>query len=419
VLPSLQPTVSVSSKVPSQPPTRTPSVSSASKPTVLPSLVPSKPPAPTPLPSFHPSLRVGDSFCPSVIPTVVPTVAPTSYFSVLTSSTTKQQIFRGSLFLLGRSYPASSTTTTTKDIHLENGLANQQSFILFGGKSLANDVIIGSRESRSFYSEVSQPSLFLDSDSRSSTILRDIKSDGFDDLLLGFPEQSKCLIYLGSSTRKEFTHLPVSFAIYGAAAGDDAFGWASAGVGDYDQDGMNDFLVSAKNVGIVYLIYGKESRASDLYVEEMTDSEGFGIIGQESTFNAGLAVSSAGDFNQDRANDILISAFSFTGEGIVYLLFGNPHSSEDIDLNLFSATMGFIFKTPVSSFSGLSLAGLGDFNQDGFDDIAIGSLPYQGGYSTQATYVVFGRNRSFSEINNIHLSLTELKTGEEGFKITG
>jgi sugar lactone lactonase YvrE len=426
---TMTPTVIPSSRRPSFQPTRSPTSSSPSfKPTFIPS--PPSSTSPSHHPTVSPSLEPNKTHSPSFrLPTVIPTVSPTKAFSVLFPSERRSQLFRGSLFLLGRSFSSQSVITSLRDIHLdENDLPNHHNLIIFGRgeNDNYNDIVIGSRPSHGLYSVVNeeQTSFFLDSESRSSTIIGDINSDGFDDLLIGYPQQSKCFIYLGNS-KESFTDLGVSFAIYGATPGDD-FGWAAAGLGDYNQDGNDDFLVSAKGTGFVCLFYGKKPfDGNDLSIEKMTKSDGFKIIGQENTFNTGLAVSNAGDFNHDGFTDILISALSFDGEGIIYLLFGNPHSSDDIDLNRFNAFMGFIFKAPPHSFSGLSVTGLGDFNQDGFDDIAIGSLPYQGGYSSQVTYVVFGRNYSFINSKNSNnsdytLSISEMnKRDREGFKITG
>jgi hypothetical protein len=73
---------------------------------------------------------------------------------------------------------------------------------------------------------------------------------------------------------------------------------------------------------------------------------------------------------------------------------------------------------PRNSFTGFSLAGIGDLNNDGFDDIAIGSLPYRGGYLTQRTYVVFGSSRP-SANGSIFLDLSEMVMGKDGFVIVG
>jgi hypothetical protein len=346
----------------------------------------------------------------------IPTPSPTVTFSVIQKEkNNNNRRFQGNLFLLGKPFPEEQTPSSLGNLHLETAaLPNSQNFIIFGRESGYNHISIGSRASHGFYSEVNEPSLFLDSGSRSSTIIGDINSDGFEDLLIGLPQASKCFIYLGSSTT-DFTNLVVSLAIYGTV-GDD-FGWSATGLGDYNQDTIDDFLVSAKNRGIIYLFYGKTTIQKEIYLDHFTKADGFKIIGQDGTFFTGLALSHAGDFNQDGFPDILLSSVTASTEGIIFLLFGNPHSQEDMNLNYFNTSHGFKFKAPSLSFSGLSLAGLGDFNHDGFDDIAIGSIPFKGSFATQVTYVVFGRNYSFSSDHSY--SLVDLKEGIEGFTIAG
>jgi hypothetical protein len=418
--PSFSPSSFTPNVVPSSmtPTSRSPSI----VPSVVSSIV-STSRSPTISPSFSPSFTPSSlppdrSFSPSSeISSPVPTASPTKSFSVIPSGI---RYFRGSLFLLGRSF---QTKNIHNNIEPQSALPNHQNIIIFGRKGVTfKDMTIGSRTSQGLYAELNEQNLFLDDESRSSTVLGDINADGFDDLLIGFPQQSRCFVYLGSS-KNGFTNLAISFVIYGIV-GDD-FGWAATGIGDYNKDGINDFMISTRNTGVVYLFYGKElffEGRKDLFIGDITKSDGFKIISahEHQVFSTGLALSQVGDFNQDGKKDLLMSAVTASGEGIVYLIFGNPHSQEDIDLNHFNASLGFIFKAPPLSFSGLSLTGLGDFNQDGFDDLAIGSLPYKGGYSTQVTYVIFGRKRGTSNNNEqqyiVHLSeMTE----KDGFTITG
>jgi hypothetical protein len=77
----------------------------------------------------------------------------------------------------------------------------------------------------------------------------------------------------------------------------------------------------------------------------------------------------------------------------------------------------FIITTPPFSFAGLSLAGIGDLNNDGFADIAIGSIPYQGGYSTQRTFIIYGRSSATGRGNT--LDINEMIVGKDGFAVIG
>jgi hypothetical protein len=173
-----------------------------------------------------------------------------------------------------------------------------------------------------------------------------------------------------------------------------------------NRDQYDDMIICTKGTGVCYVLYGRSVFNDHIYVQNMSSSDGFRIIGSaSSTINFGVAVDYAGDFNKDGYSDLVISAISFTSQGIVYVIFGRPvdQLKDDIRIqeaeqeeeknnnNNNSSLVYYSIITPSFSFAGLSIAGIGDMNNDGFDDIVIGSVPFRGGYQTQRTYVVFGR----------------------------
>jgi hypothetical protein len=448
--PTLQPTSSPSSSRPTSNPTL---ASSAPTPVPAPSFSssPSTTRKPTRSPTMKPTRRptVTPTVIPSCIPTVVPTPSPTfAPTNALSVFPVGSNHFRGSLFLLGIG-TGSSSNLDTRNIILNNVLPGQRSFILFGQKKnnkVIPNIQIGSRESHGYYSEVVVPPSGVgglnrddsSSSSRSVTIVGDLNNDGFDDLLLGFPTASICLGYLGSE--KGFQNLIVSFSIYGATIGDE-FGWSVAKAGDVNRDQYDDMIICAKGAGVCYVLYGRSVFNDHIYVQNMSSSDGFRIIGSaSSTINFGMAVDYAGDFNKDGYSDLVISAMSFTSQGIVYVIFGRlvdqlkddiriqeeEQEQEKSNNNINNNNNSLVYYsviTPSFSFAGLSIAGIGDMNNDGFDDIVIGSVPFRGGYQTQRTYVVFGRtaaatNRTIRS-SDYSLDVSEMIVGKDGFTITG
>jgi hypothetical protein len=96
--------------------------------------------------------------------------------------------------------------------------------------------------------------------------------------------------------------------------------------------------------------------------------------------------------------------------------FHNPESIIAIDQIMNNPLKCLKIITPLYSFAGFSIAGIGDINSDGYDDIAIGSVPYDHGkYHQQKTYIIYGRKFAANETK---LDLTQL-TGKDGIIITG
>jgi hypothetical protein len=163
------------------------------------------------------------------------------------------------------------------------------------------------------------------------------------------------------------------------------------------------------------VLFGKPLLSRDIYVVTMTSSDGFKIIPSSKLFNFGLCVANGGDFNRDGYHDIIISASKASGEDVISVILG---SSSFSDIHLDNPTPNKVFTIYASrfTFAGLSRAGLGDINNDGFDDIAIGSIPYQGKYITQRTYIIYGKD---VKRQNETLSLSTMREGMDGIMITG
>jgi hypothetical protein len=137
--------------------------------------------------------------------------------------------------------------------------------------------------------------------------------------------------------------------------------------------------------------------------------------------NTGVALANCGDFNNDGQKDILFSTQTrASSQGIIYILLGNNESTiRNISMDhLEASTAVLTIIAPTARLSGLSLAGIGDINNDGFDDIAIGSLPIKGisPVQSQTTYLVYGRPITGKRET---LELSSMQEGIDGITITG
>jgi hypothetical protein len=418
IQPSRQPT-SKPSKQPSSHPSRQPtSAPLSSSPTSIPTIITDSPtPLRNPSISAYPSqtrkpTRQPATSKPTAIPTVrpsfIPTSTPTQTISVFPSGNIP---FKESLFFFGSYLPS---VENIPNIYLTEETIGS-SFIIFGfhkTEQIPKEIIIGTRNSQGLYSSImNEAGLVQDQAmSRSAVPIGDFNGDTYEDLLICDPINSMCFVYFGHVNGLQ--NLQVSFAI--KSDSNNLFGWSVVKLNDVNHDSYDDMAISALSSNLIYLFFGSKNTA-DVIVDPLDPSVGIKIIGSQNDQNTGLALSSAGDFNDDGFSDVLFSAIQMSPyQNVIYILFLNSKMmKQDIIIdNLTPNKDYFNIIAPLFSFAGFSLSNLGDINQDGFDDIIVGSIPYSGKYLMQKSYVIYGRNSSN------RLSLSEL-TEEDGFIITG
>jgi hypothetical protein len=278
----------------------------------------------------------------------------------------------------------------------------------------------------------------------------DVNKDGRRDVLLGaaFADMSgktdAGAVYLvfGSSSRSVSvvdtvsTLPPVGIKISGAAAGD-GWGYTASGVGDFNKDSVDDFIVGSPNFdplsrtdgGAAVVIFGKTSGWADIDLASFTSgSAGFWIFGAAAGDCLGYVASGAGDVNGDGVDDVIIGASAANpldrpDAGTAYVIFGHSAAAaaafNTIDTSAFvSGSTGFqIFGAVAFDYTSDRVSGAGDVNGDGYSDVIIGALAYDrsGGTDCGAAVVIFGHSNTtaFTDID-----LAALSSGQ-GFRITG
>lgn len=193
----------------------------------------------------------------------------------------------------------------------------------------------------------------------------------------------------------------------------DRLGFAVNTAGDFNGDGLEDLVLGAYGTlpaGSVYVLFGQKSGWLPIFnLSSLNGLNGFAINGIATGDELGSSVSTAGDFNGDGTDDLVLGAYYATREGhtaagCVSVLFGKTSGWPPIfDLTTLNGPNGFTINgLDAYGFFGWTVSRAGDINEDGSDDLILGN------------YVLFGKTNGWPAIFN----LTTLN-GSNGFSIQG
>lgn len=206
----------------------------------------------------------------------------------------------------------------------------------------------------------------------------DVNADGYDDVVVGgvYPTQTRgvAYVYYGGFTMNNTADISMT--------GLDEyyrFGEAVSSAGDYNNDGYDDFAVSAHTGKRIYVFFGGP------LVNNMPDVT---ISGERANTDLylGSSLSFAGDVNGDGYDDIITGGYY---NNLTYgsaFIFTYSQTGTDINDGAFDAEQA-------GDWFGYSVASAGDVNADGYSDIIIGSrLGNGGGQQYGSAYIYFGGN---------------------------
>ncbi len=260
---------------------------------------------------------------------------------------------------------------------------------------------------------------------RALTSVGDINGDGVSDIVAGaaFDDDGGSdrgaiwVLFLNTDgTVKSHQKISSSQGNFtGSLNNSDAFGHSVTSLGDLDGDGVTDIAVGAtgdddggSQKGAVWVLF-LNSDGTVKSEQKISSTQGnfTGTLDFGDWF--GYSISSIGDLDGDEVTDIAVGARfdsdGGTGTGAVWVLFLNSDGTVKSHQKISDTQGNFSGSLGDSDYFGWSVTSLGDLDEDGITDIAVGAaFDDDGDNNSGAVWILFlnsnGTVKSYQKISN-------------------
>ncbi len=203
----------------------------------------------------------------------------------------------------------------------------------------------------------------------------DVNGDGYSDVIVGAEnynngqsEEGVVFIYHGSAGGIN----NVAITMAESNQGFSQFGFSVSGAGDVNGDGYSDVIVGAYtfdngqiNEGTAFIYQGSVAGINNIAADTLEPN----LV----NIQFGVSVACAGDINGDGYSDVIVGAQTYdnteTDEGAAYIYFGSGSGINNIAAAILESNQA-------GAGLGRSVASAGDVNGDGYSDVIAGAPGY-------------------------------------------